>query len=78
MPAKAKKVQPKAQPKKSEAKVEEAKVEKVEIKATGKFEVHSVDGKFFVYNPEGVRISAGEENEAKAHDLAQRMQGFRR
>ena len=47
------------------------------FKATGKFEVVAEDGGYVVYNPEGVRVSTPEV-EAKAQDLAQRFQGFRR
>ena len=47
------------------------------VDATGRFAVSYTGGKFYVYNPDGVRISSAME-EVEANDLARRMQKFKR
>jgi hypothetical protein len=42
---------------------------------TGKFVVANFGGQFFVYSPEGVRISSG-SGELEATDLATKFQSF--
>lgn len=44
---------------------------------TGKFEVVADGGKFWIFNPEGVRISGG-LSDIEAHDQAARHQSFLR